>query len=139
MAANTIGQVAHKAGVGVETVRFYEREGLIVQPERPGRGYRRYPEDTVRRIRFIRHAKDLGFTLKEIGGLLSLRSDPAENCAQVRAQASEKIVSIDEKIRHLARMKESLARLTRACDRREPSAECPILDVLEEVAGEGQP
>lgn len=132
VSANTIGQVARRAGVGVETVRFYERKGLIEQPDRKGGGYRQYPDDAVQRIRFIVHARQLGFTLKEIIGLLSLRAHSAESCHMVKAQAEEKIASVDNKIQGLRRMKVTLTRLTKACGRREPSAECPILDALDE-------
>ncbi|GAB4287220.1 MAG: hypothetical protein Kow0092_40310 [Deferrisomatales bacterium] len=83
----TIGRVAEAAGVGVETVRFYERKGLIEQPEKPMFGRRTYPPETVGRIRFIRRAKDLGFTLREIAELLELRVDPGKSCAEVRARA----------------------------------------------------
>ncbi len=132
MPANTIGQVALKAGVGVETVRFYERKGLIEQPPRKGNGFREYPVDAVRRIRFVVHAKELGFTLREILGLLSLRSQSAESCDSVKEQAEVKIADIEEKIRGLRRMKSTLRKLTQACERREPTAECPLLDVLDE-------
>ena len=127
----TIGQIAKRAGVGVETVRFYERKGLIEQPRNRTAGYRVYPEDVVPRIQFIRHAKDLGFTLKEIGELLSLRPDPRTNCAAVKERAQGKMADIDEKIASLSRMQRSLAKLVDACDRRAQTAECPILEALE--------
>lgn len=76
----TIGRLAREAGVNSETIRFYERRGLIPKPPRPATGYRRYPPETVRRVRFIRHAKELGFSLKEILELLSLRLDPETTC-----------------------------------------------------------
>ena len=94
----TIGQLAKRAGVGVETVRFYERKGLIEQPRKRTSGYRVYPDDVVQRIQFIRHAKDLGFTLAEIGELLSLRPDPRTNCAAVKDRAQAKMAAIDEKV-----------------------------------------
>lgn len=132
MPGNTIGQVARNAGVGVETVRFYERKGLIEQPPRRGSGYREYPVDTVRRIRVVVNAKELGFTIKEIVGLLSLRSRSAESCDSVKEQAQMKITDIEERIRGLRRMKSTLRKLTQACERREPTAECPLWDVLDE-------
>ena len=132
MPDNTIGQVALNAGVGVETVRFYERKGLIEQPPRKSNTYRVYPADTVRRIRFIIHAKELGFTLKEIVGLLSLRSRSAESCDSVKEQAEMKIADIEKRIRGLRRMKSTLRKITQACERREPTAECPMWDVLDE-------
>jgi len=129
---NTIGQVALNAGVGVETVRFYERKGLIEQPPRKGKAYREYPAETVRRIRFVVHAKQLGFTLKEILGLLSLRSRSASSCDSVKEQAGMKIADIEQRIRGLRRMKSTLRELTQACENREPTAECPLWDVLDQ-------
>jgi MerR family mercuric resistance operon transcriptional regulator len=131
MTRPTIGQVAKRAGVGVETVRFYERRGLIEQPRKRSSGYRVYPEDAVQRIRFIRHAKDLGFTLNEIGELLSLRPDPQGNCAAVKERAKEKVADIAGKIGSLTRMQRSLGRLIDACESRSETAECPILEALD--------
>src|SRR5687768_12976440 len=98
---NTIGRVAVAAGVGVETVRFYEREGLLAPPPRSSSGYRDYPDDTVPRIRFIQRAKQLGFSLAEIQGLLTLSSRAATQCDHVRAVAEAKIGDIDGRIRDL--------------------------------------
>lgn len=131
MAPNTIGQVARRAGVGVETIRYYERRGLIQQPNDALGAYREYPETVVDRVRFIRHAKDLGFTLKEIAELLSLRSDPRDNCAAVKARAEVKARDIEARIQHLERMVTTLRQLAHKCEAREASAECPILDSLE--------
>jgi len=128
----SIGQVAHRAGIGVETVRFYERQGLIEEPPRSGAGYREYPETIVSRIRFIKRAKELGFTLKEIKELLSLRLDPTTTCADVKSRAEAKIVDIDARIRSLQRMKKALVNLTAACSGRGTSSECPILDALDQ-------
>jgi MerR family copper efflux transcriptional regulator len=127
----TIGSVARRAGVGVETVRFYERQGLITQPARGASGYRQYPEETVVRLRFIQRAKALGFSLREIRELLSLRIDPTGHSGAVKARAQAKIADIEEKIRTLRRMKETLARLSAACDGCAPVRACPILDALE--------
>ena len=132
----TIGRVARLAGVGVETVRFYERKGLIPKPPRKHSGYRQYPEDAVTRIRFIRWAKDLGFTLKEIGVLLALRLDPRATSRDVRTRAKAKIADIDEKFRTLQRMKKALAGLEAACSGRASVSDCPILEALEEVSVE---
>jgi len=93
----TIGKVARLAGIGVETIRFYEREGLIEEPPRRESGYRQYPEDTVHRLRFIRRAKELGFTLKEIKELLALRIDPETTCEDIRRRANTKINDIEAK------------------------------------------
>ena len=130
MNQSTIGQVARRAGVGVETVRYYERRGLIEQPQRTS-AFRVYPDDAVDRIRFIRHAKDLGFTLSEIGELLSLRVRPRANCAAVKQRAQGKVADIEEKISGLTRMRRSLNKLIDACDDRGKTAECPILEALE--------
>ena len=131
MEALTIGQLAKEAGVGVETIRFYERQGLLAEPERRPSGYRQYPRDVVRRVRFIRHAKELGFTLKEIQELLELRVDPQSSCADVRKRAGDKIADIDERIESLGRMKAALERLARKCRGRGPTSECPILEELD--------
>lgn len=128
----TIGQLARQAGVGVETIRFYEREGLIAEPDRgPSSRYRQYPLQAVRRVRFIRHAKKLGFTLKEIRQLLELRVDPASTCADVRTRAREKIADIEERVASLERMKFALERLAARCRGRGPTADCPILEELD--------
>jgi MerR family mercuric resistance operon transcriptional regulator len=128
----TIGQLARQAGVGVETIRFYEREGLIAEPERqPSSRYRQYSPQAVRRVRFIRHAKALGFTLKEIQELLELRVDPGSTCADVRQRARDKITDIQERIESLTRMKVALERLSRKCRGRGPTTECPILEELD--------
>jgi MerR family transcriptional regulator, copper efflux regulator len=135
MESLTIGKVARLAGVGVETVRFYEREGLIDEPSRRESGYRQYPEETVRRLRFIRRAKELGFTLKEIKELLALRLDPETTCADVRNRAQVKISNIVEKIWTLTKMKEALEKLTLACSGRGPVSECPILEAMKDDEG----
>lgn len=130
----SIGQLAGAAGVGVETVRFYERKGLLPEPPRRRSGYRRYPPDAVARVRFIRRAKDLGFTLREVAELLALRVDPDKTCADVRALARDKIANVEAKLRELERIKTALERLSRQCRGRGPTSECPILDAIE--AGE---
>lgn len=131
MHALTIGEVAKAAEVGVETIRFYEREGLIAPPPRRRSGYRQYPEDTVRRVRFIRHAKELGFTLREIAELLSMRVDDRMSCVEVRTLARAKIADVDERITALQRMRDALDRLARRCRGEGPTSECPILDALD--------
>ena len=126
-----IGQVARSAGVGVETVRFYERSGLLEEPSRKPSGYRQYDEMVVSRLRFIKRAKELGFTLKEIKELLSLRLEPSSSCADVKSKAAGKITEIESKIRTLQRMKKALVKLTGACDQKAETVECPILDALD--------
>jgi MerR family copper efflux transcriptional regulator len=132
MESLTIGQLAQRAHVGVETVRFYEREGLIEEPPRRSSGYRDYPLETVTRIVFIRRAKELGFTLKEINELLGLRVQPRRNCAQVKKSADEKLAAIESKIAALRRMRRALKDLTKACEERTTTTECPILASLGE-------
>src|SRR5207245_11222249 len=99
----TTGQLARRGGVGVETVRFYERQGLLEEPARKESGYRQYEEDVVARLRFIRRAKELGFSLKEINELLALRVDPDTTCAEVRTKAQAKIADVEQKIEALQR------------------------------------
>lgn len=126
----SIGQIARLAEVGVETVRFYEREGLLSEPSRKASGYRQYDDSAVVRLRFIRQAKELGFTLNEIKELLSLRLDPSTSCADVKNRAEVKIADIETKIRTLQRMKNVLVKLTKSCSGRGPTNECPILQAL---------
>lgn len=138
MKSLTIGEVAAAARVGVETIRFYEREGLIAKPARPEAGYRQYPPDTVRRLLFIRRAKELGFGLKEIAGLLDLRVDPVTTCADVRAFTDAKIVDIAARRDDLARIQAVLETLSRTCPDLE--GESPFLDAFaarEEEDGDG--
>lgn len=130
----TISEVAEASGVGVETVRFYERKRLITQPKRPAAGYRRYHEATARRIRFIRKAQELGFTLAEIRQLLELRLDPGRSCADVKNEAETKIGDIDEKIASLKVMRKALVEITRSCSGEGPTSACPILDAIEAAA-----
>jgi len=133
--ALTIGQVAAQCGCGVETVRFYEREGLIAQPPRPESGFRKYPPDAVGRVRFIQRSKALGFSLREIKELLSLRVDSAATCDAVKGRAEAKIADIKQKIRHLQEMKRALVKLTVACRGKGPTGECPILEALGDGGG----
>jgi len=127
----TIGQVAEQSGVGVETVRFYEREGLLEAPARKASGYRQFDQQVVGRIQFIRRAKELGFTLKEIKELLQLKLAPSTNCAEVKGRAEDKIADIETRIDSLTRMKRALVKLTKACSGNGPTTQCPILDALE--------
>lgn len=127
----TIKQAATLAGVGIETVRFYEREDLIPQPPRTESGYRQYPHETVVRIRFIKRAQNLGFSLPEIKDLLSLRLDPKTTPADIRKRAKQKITDIDEKIRNLICMKETLEHITDACSGKGALSDCPILKALD--------
>lgn len=128
----TIGRVAEAAGVGVETIRFYERKGLIRRPERNGASFRHYHPEDPTRIRFIKRAQDLGFTLREIKELLELHSRPRTTCGDIREKADSKIEEIEAKIRDLRKMKGSLARLSGACgDGKKALAQCRVLDCFE--------
>lgn len=128
----TIGQLARRGGVNLETVRYYEREGLLPKPPRTTAGYRIFPADAARRLRFIKRAQELGFSLTEIRELLSLRIKPRTRHAEVRAHAQARIVDIDQKIRTLQRMKSALRALTERCEACAPSTACPILESLED-------
>jgi len=128
-----IGAVARRAGIGVETVRFYERQGLIGEPPRTAARYRQYPENVVARLRFIKRAKALGFSLREIDELLALRLDPRADQADVKGRATAKITEIDAKVGDLQRMKRALAGLVRACSGRGAARDCPILEALSGV------
>jgi MerR family mercuric resistance operon transcriptional regulator len=128
----TIGALASDAGVNVETIRFYERKGLLNQPARHSSGYRQYPSEDSNRIRFIKRAQDLGFTLKEIAELLELNTDPGATCGDMRGQTERKLDEVEAKIKDLMRMKKSLKRLVDACGENKKAAQsCRILDCFE--------
>jgi DNA-binding transcriptional MerR regulator len=131
-AALTIGQVAKRAGVGVETIRFYEREGLLAAPARKGSGvgYRQYGPDAVERLLFITRAKGLGFALSEVKELLRLHADEGAARSEVKRRAEEKVAAIEGKIADLRRMREALAGLVAACDGQGPLEGCPIIAAL---------
>ena len=124
----TIGALAQAAEVGIETIRFYERKGLVPEPPRTPAGYRQYPGDTVDRVKFIRRAQGLGFALREISELLDLRVDEVAACGPVEAQAREKLEQVASKIEALRQMETALRRLVEACEAREPTGACPILE-----------
>ncbi len=127
-----IGKVARQAGVNLQTIHYYERRGLLPKPPRSESNYRSYPEDAVLRVRFIKRAQELGFTLKEIKELLSLRAAPRTRCADVRERAEEKLRDIEDKIRTLETMRKALTTLIGECSGRGPVTACPILDALED-------
>lgn len=128
----TVGDVATTSGVNVQTVHYYERRGLIPKPARNASNYRVYPSDTPSRIRFVQRAQELGFSLKEIKELLSLRARPEARCADVLARADAKVRDIDEKIRTLQAMRRALSNLSAACEGRAEITDCPILEALED-------
>jgi MerR family mercuric resistance operon transcriptional regulator len=134
----TIGQVARQAGVGVETIRFYERKGLVEQPAKPASGFRRYPVEAVQRVRFIQRAKSLGFSLREIAELLDLRLGAVMNCDDVLLRAETKVGEIEKKVEGLTRMKEALGKLIAACASRGDSTKCPILEALGDDTNKGR-
>ncbi len=128
----TISAAASAAGVGVETIRFYERKGLIEQPSRPrGGGYRIYSKETVKRIQFVRKAQELGFSLREIDELLSLRADPGAECADVQARAATKLEEVERKMTDLRKIRSALKTLMASCPKKGPAAgRCTILEAL---------
>ncbi len=132
MKTMTISNVAKKAGVGVETVRFYERKGLVDQPPKPlSGGFRVYPAKTAEQIRFIRQAQELGFSLGEIKELLSLRTDPESDCADVREQAQAKLDEVNQKIVQMKGIRTALEKLIAACPGQGALQVCSIMDAIE--------
>ena len=127
----TIGHLAKQAAVNLETVRYYERRGLLPRPPRSASGYRLFPAEAARRLRFIRRAQELGFSLTEIGELLSLRVSRSTTSGDIRARAKAKIADIEAKIKSLESMKNALRKLTSACEGCIPVTECPILESLD--------
>lgn len=130
----TTGEVAEQADVNVQTVRYYERRGLIPEPPRTSAGYRQYGPDHVARIRFIKRAQELGFTLEEAHSLLGLRAEPAADSSGVRRIATNKIEEVQAKIRDLRRIRAKLEELIAECDGERPTGDCPILHALEAPA-----
>lgn len=131
MSVYSIGQVAKQSGVSVETVRYYEKEGLLEVPERKESGYRQFKGDTIARLSFIQQAKKLGFSLKEIGELLSITSDATTVCNDVKQLSQDKLVDIENKIKMLQQMRKSLKKLIDVCPGQAPINDCPILDALQ--------
>ena len=127
----TRGQLAREVGVNFATVRYYERRGLLCHRNRSASGYHQYDQDSVRRLRFIRRAQELGFTLNEIEELLDLRLDAKAVCKDVKHQAQAKITDMQQKIRDLQRMKKALGKLVEACKREGTTDHCPILESLD--------
>jgi MerR family transcriptional regulator, copper efflux regulator len=126
----TIGTVAKRAGVHIDTIRYYEREGLLPEPLRRASGYRSYNESVIDRLRFIRRAKDLGFTLEEIRDLLALSVDRHRGVKAVKERAEQRLASIDARIAELMRIRKGLEQLIEACPGRGDPEQCPILRAL---------
>lgn len=131
--AMTRGEVARRAGVGGETVRFYEREGLLDEPGRTRTGYRQYDVAALARLKFIRRAKELGFSLREIRDLLALRLDDGADCTDVQQRAERRLGEIRARIRDLTRMEARLKELIAACGANRRKMGCPLLDTLDEA------
>ncbi len=127
-----IGAVARGAGVNIQTLRYYERRGLVRPPGRTPSGYREYPSEAVRLVRFIKRAQDLGFTLNEIGDLIALRNAAGRKRDNVRALAVAKMRDIDRKLEQLTAMRGALSTLVETCACRDGKPACPILEALDE-------
>lgn len=129
----TISQLAAEAGVGVPTIRYYERRGIVPKAARSAAGYRQYTADAVRRVRFVRSSQQLGFSLEEIHELLMLRTADPAACDEVARRTSRKIADIDRKLGELQRIKGALGALLVTCGKKQASSECPVLQALDEV------
>ena len=127
----TIGRLAREVGINLETVRFYERQGLLPRPPRSASGYRLFPTDAKRRLKFIKRAQELGFSLSEIRELLALRMSRRTTSGEIRKRTEAKIVDIEGKIRSLDSMRKSLLKLVRSCGGCASVSECPILESLD--------
>ena len=135
MKSLTIGNLAREAGINLETVRYYEREGILPKAPRSPSGYRLFPADAVRRLRFIKRTQELGFSLKEIRELLALRVSPRTTSSEIRKRAEAKIVDIQGKITSLESMSKTLRKLAESCAGCGPLSECPILESLDRGDG----
>jgi Hg(II)-responsive transcriptional regulator len=125
-----IGEAAEQAGVNVQTLRYYERRGLLPKPPRRASGYREFPDEAVRVVRFIKRAQDLGFSLDEVEELLRLRGNSGRNRPRIRAIAERRVRQIASKVAELERMKAVLEAFVRSCHKGE-APECPIIEALE--------
>lgn len=132
----TISELAKACGVGVETIRYYERRGLIPDPRPKKVGYREFSSEDVRRVRFVKQAQALGFTLKEIAELLALKVSPSSTCEDVRAVARAKLQDIEEKLEALQTFKRALGALVEECVQTGPASSCTILDAIDANAAQ---
>jgi Hg(II)-responsive transcriptional regulator len=128
------GEVAARAGVNVQTLRYYERRGLLPEPDRRESGYRVYGAEAVRTVRFIKRAQGLGFDLRDAEVLLALAAGGPDNCDAARELAEAKIAELDRRLADLERMRESLGRLAATCARPRSERDCPLLDSIEQAA-----
>lgn len=132
----TIGILAKKSDVTVETVKFYEKVGVLPKPQKPSSGFRTYPSEYVSRIHFIKRAQELGFTLREVKELLKLKVDKKATCGQVMKKTDEKILEVEKKIKDLKQMKKSLEQIRECCeDGTQTLTDCPILECFETTGG----
>ncbi len=134
----TVGQFAKVTGVGVETIRYYEKNGILPTPDRLPSGYRVYDEESVRQVHFIQKAQALGFRLSEIVELMALANDPKADCTTVNARMKEKIIEIDDQLERLTVARENLGRLITYCPTDDqPLSACPVIHHLygEETEG----
>jgi MerR family copper efflux transcriptional regulator len=127
----TIGELARAALINLETIRYYEREGLIPAPPRTAGGHRAYAPTAAKRLRFIKQAQELGFTLGEIKELLELRRDPEQLCTDAVSHVDAKLSEVETKIRHLHAIKRALRRLKNSCEGQCHVSNCPILESLD--------
>ena len=127
-----ISEAAEAAGVNVETVRYYERRGLLEQPRRPVAGYRQYPDEVVRIVQFVKHAQDLGFTLDDVEELLHLRANTRRGRERAREVAERKLREVEQKMQQLREMQATLRRLIEAC-RSNEAPDCPILEAISDT------
>lgn len=126
----SISELARQANVNIETIRYYERRGLISEPPRNKSGHRRYSHEAVKRTDFIKRCQTLGFSLKEIEEILELRITPKSTCADMKLRVTEKLNDVDQKINELARIHDALSRLQNQCTGKGPIGSCPILEEL---------
>lgn len=127
----TVGKLADITGVNIETIRFYEKKGILPPPQRKPSGYRLYAKEDIKRVQFIIHAKELGFSLREIKELMELRINADSNCNEVRRQTEIKISDIEKKISNLQRIHNVLTKLAGDCRTRGQTSDCPVLEALE--------
>lgn len=127
-----IGELAQRAGIGIDTVRYYERQGLLPPPVRQASGYRSYVAPDIDRLRFVRRAKGLGFTLQEIRDLLALSGRREDDMGSLKASATEKLAVVEAKLAELTRIRDGLRTLVESCPGHGALEQCPILNALDE-------
>jgi MerR family mercuric resistance operon transcriptional regulator len=126
----SIGELAKRANVNIETIRYYERRGLLSIPSRNKSGHRQYSTDEIRRTDFIKRCQALGFSLKEIAEILELRITPESTCGDMQSRVTEKLIDVDKKIKELGQIRNALNRLIKKCTGKGPISKCPILEEL---------